>query len=288
MAQVSIKKVQCLSPAGLHSMAYKEWGDPANPKVLVCVHGVTRISDDFDKLAAELSSEYRVICPDIVGRGRSDWLKDPQYYVIPQYANDMIVLLARLNATTVDWLGTSMGGLIGMAIAALPGQPIRKLILNDIGPGLNPADLYRIADYLGKELRWDKYEDAEAYVRSICATFGEHTEEEWHKLASSVLVKDNDGKWRRHYDVAMSDPFKGSTIENLQENVAMLWAVYDQIRCDTLVIRGAVSDLILPATVEEMKQRGPKPKTVELPGVGHAPMFMHDSQIKVVKEFLLG
>ena len=108
-------------------MVYKEWGNPKNPKVLVCVHGVTRVSDDFDNLAADLCQEYRVVCPDIVGRGRSDWLRNPAHYVIPQYMNDMVTLLSRLDAEIVDWVGTSMGGLIAIPLAAQPGNPIRKL-----------------------------------------------------------------------------------------------------------------------------------------------------------------
>lgn len=267
-------------------MAYKEWGDPSNPRVLVCVHGVTRVSDDFDTLGEALSDTYRVICPDIVGRGRSDWLKDPQFYVVPQYLNDIIVLLARLNVERVDWLGTSMGGLIGMALASLPNHPVRRLILNDIGPGLNPVDLFRIADYIGKEMRWKTFDEAAAYIREICAPFGPHSEEQWHKITSSVLRQEKDGQWIRHYDLAMSDPFKGATIENLQQNADMLWAVYDQITVPTLLIRGTESELLLSDVVEEMTKRGPKVNVVAIEGIGHAPTFMHDDQIAIVREFL--
>jgi pimeloyl-ACP methyl ester carboxylesterase len=158
MTAVTIKSVQCISAAGLHRMAYKQWGDPDNQKVLVCVHGVTRVGDDFDALASALSDHYRVVCPDVVGRGRSGKLRNPLLYQIPQYVSDMVTLVARVTANSddgaVDWFGTSMGGLIGMALASLPDNPIRKLVLNDIGPTLDPAALRRIGDYIGQDLRF--------------------------------------------------------------------------------------------------------------------------------------
>ena len=209
--QAQIKLVQCLSPAGLHAMAYKEWGDPHNPRVLVCVHGVTRVSDDFDALAAALSDHYRVICPDIVGRGRSDWLKDPKYYWVPQYVSDMVTLIARLDVPQVDWFGTSMGALIGMGLAALPHAPIRKMVMNDVGPTLNFQALSRIGSYIGEDLRFDSFQQARDYIRSISAPFGPHTEQEWDKLAADVLRQTDDGRWRRHYDVSLALPFKVMT-----------------------------------------------------------------------------
>ncbi|MGH8808683.1 MAG: alpha/beta fold hydrolase, partial [Noviherbaspirillum sp.] len=167
MTQSQIKAVQCLSPAGLHSMAYKEWGDPRNPKVLVCVHGVTRVSDDFDTLAQELCGEYRVVCPDVVGRGRSGRLRDPQHYHVPQYVSDMVTLLARLDADCVHWFGTSMGGLIGIGLASMKDSPICKLVLNDIGPALNPVALKRIGDYIGQDVRFPTFEQAAASIKEI-------------------------------------------------------------------------------------------------------------------------
>lgn len=288
MTEAVIKTVQCISPAGLHTMAYKEWGDAHNPNVLVCVHGVTRVSDDFDRMARELSETYRVVCPDIVGRGRSGHLKNPQYYVIPQYVSDMVTLLARLNAETVDWFGTSMGGLIGMALASLPENPIRKLVLNDIGPSINGAALSRIGDYIGQDVRFDTFEEAALYIRTISAGFGEHTDEEWRKLATDVLRQDEAGKWRRHYDLALALPFKLTTPEAASSAEQLLWAAYDAIQCQTLVVRGALSDLLLPATAEEMSRRGPRADVVEIPNVGHAPTFMHETQIDIARKFLLG
>lgn len=268
-------------------MAYKEWGDPRNPNVLVCVHGVTRVSDDFDALARELSDVYRVICPDVVGRGRSSWLRNPAYYLLPQYVSDMVTLLARLDADSVDWVGTSMGGLIGIGLAALEGNPIRRLVLNDIGPTLNHAALQRIGAYIGDQVRFDTLEEGEQYIRTITATFGQHADHEWKKLAGDVLRQDAEGKWIRHYDPQLAVPFKSSTVEATAHSEAMLWAAYDAIRCPTLLLRGAESDLLTAETVREMGRRGPKAGLVEFPGVGHAPSLMHGDQIAVVQKFLL-
>jgi pimeloyl-ACP methyl ester carboxylesterase len=283
-----IKHVQCISPGGLHRMAYKEWGDPRNRNVLVCVHGVTRVSDDFDDLARELSDVYRVICPDVVGRGRSGWLRNPAFYLLPQYVSDMVTLLARLDADSVDWVGTSMGGLIGIGLAALEGNPLRRLVLNDIGPTLNHAALARIGAYINEQVRFDTFEEAEKYIRDITAPFGPHAEHQWKKLASDVLRQDGDGKWIRHYDPQLALPFKSSTVEATAQAEAMLWAAYDAISCPTLLLRGAQSDLLTRATAQQMAQRGPKASLVEFDGVGHAPTLMHGDQIAVVQKFLLG
>jgi pimeloyl-ACP methyl ester carboxylesterase len=272
-------------------MSYKEWGDPANPEVLVCVHGVTRVGDDFDNLARALMDRYRVVCPDVVGRGRSGRLANPDLYRIPQYVSDMVTLVARVSATEgtqVDWFGTSMGGLIGMAFASLPGNPIRKLVLNDIGPCLDPAALQRIGEYIGQELRFPDFDQAARFVREVSLSFGEHSDSEWHKLAADVLREDADGHWVRHYDMGLAQPFKSATPEAAKADECMLWAAYDAIRCPTLLVRGAESDLLSHETALEMTRRGPKAKLVEIPGVGHAPTFLHQDQIAIAKQFLTG
>ena len=288
MTQFVVKTVQCISPGGLHSMAYKEWGDPHNPNVLVCVHGVTRVSDDFDIMARQFAQTYRVICPDVVGRGRSGRLRNPQYYVIPQYVSDMVTLLARLDAETVDWFGTSMGGLIGLGLASLPENPIRRLVLNDIGPSINATALARIGDYIGQDVRFATSDEAQQFIRTISATFGPHTDEQWHKLAADVLRQDQDGKWGRHYDLRLAEPFKTMTPEAASMGEAALWAAYDAITCPTLLVRGELSDLLLPEVAQAMTERGPKAQLVEIAGVGHAPTFMHAEQIKLAEDFLLG
>ncbi len=287
MMQPQLKMVQCLSPAGLHQMAYKQWGDPDNPEVLVCVHGVSRVSDDFDRLAVALADRYRVICPDVVGRGRSSWLKNPQFYAVPQYVSDMVTLIARLDVAQVDWFGTSMGGLIGMGLAALPESPVRRMIINDVGPTLNFSAIARIAEYLGTDRRFASFDDGVDYIRTVSAPFGPHTDEEWHKLARDVLVQEEGGQWRRHYDPALARPFQGLTEQAVQQGEAALWAAWDAIRCPVLLVRGAESDLLTRETAQQMSGRGPKAELVELPGIGHAPTFMHEDQIALARRFLL-
>ncbi|WEF34104.1 alpha/beta fold hydrolase [Pseudoduganella chitinolytica] len=288
---VTVKSVQCISPAGLHRMAYKEWGDPANPEVLVCVHGVTRVSDDFDDLARALAERYRVVCPDVVGRGRSGRLRNPELYVVPQYVSDMVTLLARVLANgerqKVHWIGTSMGGLIGMGLASLPDSPIERLVLNDIGPVLDPAALHRIGDYIGQDLRFATFEAGAQFVRDVSQPFGPHTDAQWDKMARDVLRQDANGEWVRHYDMGLALPFRAATPESVAADGTRLWAAYDAIRCPTLVVRGELSDLLSRATAQEMTQRGPRAQLVEIAGVGHAPMLIQPDQIAVIREFLL-
>lgn len=278
--------VQCLSPAGLHRMAYTEWGDPKNPRVLICVHGLGRCGRDFDFIAAALADRYRVVCPDIVGRGRSDWLKVKALYEVPQYVADIVTLIARLDVETVDWLGTSMGGLIGMGLAAQESTPIGRLVLNDVGPVVAVASLQRIDQTLGKAPRFDTFADAEKYIRLVSATFGNLTDAQWHHLTEHVVRQAPDGKFDMCYDPGIAEPAK-KTLEMCQGKDLELWPLYDAIRCPTLVLRGAQSDLLLPDTVAKMAGRGPRAKVVEIPDVGHAPMLMDASQVAVVREFLL-
>ena len=292
MSEPRLKSVLCSSPAGLHRMAYKEWGDPANTNVLVCVHGVTRVADDFDALAEALSERYRVVCPDVAGRGRSGRLRDPALYVVPQYVADMVTLIARVTAgapdDSVHWFGTSMGGLIGIALASLPGSPIERLVLNDIGPVLDPAAMARIGEYIGQDIRFGSFEEGAAYVRTVSASFGPHSDEQWDKLARDVLVQTPDGQWTRHYDLGLAKPFGALTPERVAQDEAQLWAAYDAIRCPTLLVRGEQSDLLSRATAEDMTRRGPRPRLVEIAGVGHAPTFVQPAQIALAREFLTG
>lgn len=275
--------VQCASPAGLHRVAYREWGDPAAP-VLLCVHGLTRCARDFDALAAAMADRYRVVCPDVAGRGDSDWLADPMLYQLPQYVADMVTLIARLDVETVHWVGTSMGALIGMALAAQQHSPIRRLVLNDAGPVVTKASLERIATYVGYAPPLPTIESAETYVRTVLASFGAHSDAEWRFLTEVVVRRNADGSYRLHYDPKIAEPFR----KNLPDKDLELWPLWDAITCPTLAIRGAESDLLTAATAREMCTRGPKAKLVEIPNVGHAPTLMHADQISVVREFLLG
>ena len=274
------RSVQCASPRGLHRMAYLEWGDARNRDVLVCVHGLTRTSRDFDELARALCGQFRVVCPDVAGRGDSDPLPDATLYGVPQYAADMVTLIARLDVEAVSWLGTSMGGLIGMALAAQAGSPVKRLVLNDVGPLVTRASLERLASYVGKAPGFASVEEAERYIRAVSAPFGPHSDAQWRFLTETWLRRNDDGTWRAHYDPRIVELFKAD--KDLE-----LWALYDAVRCPTLVLRGELSDLLLPATAEEMARRGPRARVVEIRGVGHAPTLLDPDQIAPVREFLL-
>jgi pimeloyl-ACP methyl ester carboxylesterase len=277
--------VQCSNPAGLHRMAYTEWGEPRNPKVLICVHGLTRCGRDFDFLAQALAEEYRVVCPDVVGRGLSDWLANKALYGVPQYVADMVTLIARLDVEQVHWVGTSMGGLIGMALAAQANTPITKLVLNDVGPVVTNASLVRIDKYFGTEPRFDTIEQAEQYVRFVSATFGRFSDAQWRHLTEHVVRTDADGKVVFRYDPGIAEPARAILQQSQGKDIEM-WPLYDAIRCPTLVLRGASSDLLLPETLAQMAQRGPRARTAEIPEAGHAPMLMEEGQIAVVRDYL--
>jgi len=279
------RSVQCLSPAGFHDMAYVEWGDAENPRVLVCVHGLTRSGRDFDFLAQTLCGEFRVVCPDVVGRGRSDWLRDKMLYGMPQYAADMTTLLARLDVESVSWLGTSMGGLIGMALAAQERSPIQRLVLNDVGPVLTAVSIARIGEYVGKAPRFDRFEQAEAFVRFVSAPFGALSDAQWRHLTEHTVRTAADGKIEFRYDPGIALPFERDMATGAGKDIE-LWPLYDAIRCPILAIRGAQSDLLTAATHAAMAERGPRARLAEIPGVGHAPMFLDAEQISVVAEFL--
>ena len=283
-----LRSVQCLAGAALHRMAYWEWGDPANRRVLVCVHGLSRQGRDFDTLARAMAGEYRVVCPDVAGRGRSEWLADPMLYQIPQYVADMVTLLARLDAEQLDWVGTSMGGLIGLGVAVLRGSPVRRLVLNDVGPSIEPGALARIGEYLGDPVRWRTLEEAADAMRVISATFGPHTREQWLELSRPMVVDDGAGGLKLHYDPAIAEPLRRLTPAIAAAGEAALWAAWDALRCPTLLLRGADSDLLSRATAQAMTQRGPRARLVEFTGVGHAPTLVAPDQVAAVREFLLG
>jgi pimeloyl-ACP methyl ester carboxylesterase len=279
-------------------MAYWEWnatGNPSHPHVVVCVHGLSRQGRDFDTLARSLSAHARVICPDVVGRGHSDWLADPMGYQLPVYAADMLALLAQVHTqgaiSTLDWVGTSMGGLIGMAVAGQPGlplpAPIRRLVLNDVGPVIQWQALQRIGQYLGYPARFDSLQQAADAMWAISSSFGPHTPEQWLALSKPMVRSLPDGGLTLHYDPAIAAPFRALTPEAATAGEAALWQLYDQIQAQTLLLRGAQSDLLSPETALAMQGRGPKARCVELQGVGHAPTLVAADQVAVVQDFLL-
>lgn len=276
-------------------MAYWEWGAPSNPHLIVCVHGLTRQGRDFDTLARSLASHARVVCPDVVGRGESDWLAEPLGYQIAQYAADMLALLLQLQAQApivqLDWVGTSLGGLIGLALAGQPGlalpAPLRRLVLNDVGPALAWPALQRIAQYLGQMPRFDSIEQAAAGLWAVSQSFGPHTPQQWLELSRPMLRALPGGGWGLHYDPALAQPFKAVTPEAAQAGEALLWQLYEQITARTLLLRGQDSDLLTPETAQAMEQRGPRARLLEFAGVGHAPTLVAGAQVAAVQSFLL-
>jgi pimeloyl-ACP methyl ester carboxylesterase len=271
-----------LSPHGFHRVVYSEFGNPRNERVLICVHGLTRNGRDFDTLAEALCDHYRVICPDVPGRGRSDWLPVKDDYGYPLYCTAMAALIAHLNVETVHWVGTSMGGLIGMLLAAQPGTPIKRLVMNDVGPLIPKAALERIASYVGETPRFESMQALEAYIREIYSPFGPLSDAQWQSLVESSARSTGDGDYGLNYDPAIAAPLKAMPMEDLD-----LWPMWDRVNCPVLLIRGEKSDVLLRDTAEEMRRRGPKAKLIELSGIGHAPTLMTESQIASVRDWLL-
>jgi pimeloyl-ACP methyl ester carboxylesterase len=297
MSDPTLQFVTCPDAQGGHRMAYWQWGNPGSSHVVLCVHGLTRQGRDFDALAqalcARAKDDVRVVCPDVVGRGQSGWLKDPQGYQIPFYAADMLVLLNQLQPTTLDWLGTSMGGLIGMAVASQPELPafarIRRLVLNDVGPALAWQALQRIGQYLGKLGVFDSEQQAADAMWLISSSFGPHSSQQWLDLTRHLLkpLTDGSGRLTLHYDPSIAKAFESMTEASAGQGEALLWQAYDQIKAETLLIRGADSDLLSKATALAMTQRGPHARLLEFAGVGHAPTLIAPDQQQAVLSFLL-
>ena len=307
MTQPSLNHVTCPDAAEGHRMAYWQWGQPDSPHVVLCVHGLTRQGRDFDVLAQALCVQagalegagIRVVCPDVAGRGESEWLKDPMGYQVPAYAADMLALLAQLHTqapiATLDWVGTSMGGLIGIVVCGQPGLPlpvpVRKLVLNDVGPALEWGAIQRIGAYLGQAGHFDTLQQAADAMWTISSSFGPHTPAQWLALSTPMVrpvTPDAESPLRLHYDPAIAIPFKLADEAGAQHGEAMLWQLYDAIQAETLLVRGAQSDLLSPQTALAMTQRGPRANLVEFDGVGHAPTFVAHDQVAAVTGFLLG
>jgi len=274
-----------LSAKGFHRVHYTEWGEAANPRIVICAHGLTRTGRDFDFLAQALEAEFRVACPDVVGRGRSDWLAAKEDYGYAQYMADMNALIARLTANagscTLYWVGTSMGGIIGMLLAAQPRSPIAKLVVNDVGAFLPKAALERIGTYVGRTPCFETLDALEAHLRHVSAPFGPLTDAQWRHLTVHAARQLDDGTWTTAYDPAIAAPFHAGPLKDVD-----LWPYWDAIRCPTLLIRGAESDLLPKDTAAQMTVRGPRARLVEFEGIGHAPMLMAHDQIAVVRDFL--
>ena len=306
-----------LSPGGFHRIAYLDWGKPAASQVVVCVHGLSRNSRDFDYLARDLARDCRVICPDVVGRGDSEWLADKSDYSFSTYLSDAAALIARITAPApppsfgtfrrgretavepaqIDWVGTSMGGLIGMLLAAKPQSPIRRLVLNDVGPFISWGSLYRLKGYVAGGGAFRNLAEVEAHLREACAAFGPLTDEQWRHLAEHSAAPVGDGLqpsiYRLRYDPAIGDTMRVGTPDpefplgpNFLSGID-LWRTWSEIRCPTLVLRGGDSDVLSRETVGQMVALRPGVEALEFPGTGHAPALMSDNQVAAVREFLL-
>ncbi|MFW8566296.1 alpha/beta fold hydrolase [Orrella sp. 11846] len=308
MSAPRVESIACSSPTGIHQMAYYDWGDPDNPDVLLCVHGLTRNGRDFDEVAKRLSKRFRVVCPDVVGRGLSDWLVNPAGYQVPQYAADMVSLIGRLQPKTLNWVGTSMGGLIAMVYSALVAKaqsgkapvpparltasipdsvvPITRLVLNDVGPRVEPESLARIGAYLGDLTQYDSFEEGLAYMRQTAQSFGLQTDEQWEMFTRHYFVQ-KDGHWIKHYDPNIAMGFAGMTPEMMAKGEEYLWHVYSKITSDILVLHGVESDLLTAESVARMQASNARTQVRSIEGVGHAPSLLKDHEIDLLESFLV-
>lgn len=270
-----------LGPHGFHRLHYTEWGNPENDRVVICAHGLTRNGRDFDELGRALQSGCRVVCPDMPGRGRSDWLAVKSDYNYPVYMSDMAALLARLNVSQIDWVGTSMGGLIGMFLAAQANTPVRRLVLNDVGPTIPEDALQRIAEYVGADPVFPDLRSLEQYLRVVHAPFGPLTDAQWQHIAAHSVRRLAIGACAQHFDPGIAEGFKEAAATPVD-----LWSIWDRVECPVRVLRGSESDLLTAETAAEMTQRGPKADLVEFEGVGHAPALLAEEQIRAVTDWL--
>ena len=276
--------VQCIDGDSTHRMAYHAWGNPRNPKVLLCVHGLTRRGSDFKTLAEAMCEDYYVVCPDMVGRGDSDRLSNPMQYAVPQYVADIAQLVKTLGVSQVDWLGTSMGGLIGMVYAAMPNSPIRKMLINDVGPKIEAQAIARLGSYVGQPFSFANRADALNRLNTICASFGEHTPDEWETYNGPMLIERN-GLWIMHYDPDIAVPFASVNPLMAKAGEMAMWHAFKQIHIPMLIVRGAQSDLLSADTVAQMCKVNSYTRSIEIPNVGHAPAFVKKEQIALAQEF---
>ncbi len=285
--QPRFDSVRCISPAGLHRMAYTEWGDPHNPRVLICVHGLTRSGRDFDAMAQRLGGHYRVICPDVVGRGtfglaaRSEFLRNTA--IRGRYGDADCP--PRCGHGRLVW--HLDGWLDRYGAGRLPNSPVARMAINDVGPRLDPVALERIGTYLGQVVRFGSEQEGIEQLAALAQDFGPHTPEEWRTL-NQPLLREQEGYWVARYDPDLAKPFLETTPEMVVAGEASLWKVFEAFKGPTLVVRGEHSDLLARETVTEMQQRGHHVSAVEILGVGHAPTFVHNDQLRILEAFLLG
>lgn len=282
MTTSELKKLTCANPSGQHHIAYQKWGRKTERTPVICVHGLTRNSHDFDVLASSLSRDRLVICPDIVGRGQSDRLKDPAFYDYPQYAADMTNLISEIGGGPVDWVGTSMGGLIGMMLAAMPSTPIRRFVINDVGPYLEAAALERIGTYTGLAEEFSSLDELEDYLRKVHAPFAPMTDKNWQDMARHGAEQTDEGRYRLNYDPKIGDALR----DKLTGEDVDLWPLWLAISCPVLLFRGGQSDLLSAETANKMTETGPSATLVTIDEAGHAPSLMSEDQIILLRDWL--
>jgi pimeloyl-ACP methyl ester carboxylesterase len=268
----------------VHEVRLLEWGDPRNEKVLICVHGLSRNAHDFDFLAMALEKDYRVICPDMAGRGDSPNLKQKEWYDYETYVGDMLYIMDQYGLDTVDWVGTSMGGIIGMVIAAQFPKRIKTLVLNDIGPFIPKESLERIAAYVGYN-NFPTLAAAKEALTAIYKPLGVKDEHHLEHLAR-FGIKQEVGEFRFAYDPAIVHALKNEDGSMKELDDVDLWPLWDKLKCPVRLLRGKNSDVLLEHTVEAMKEIGDRLKVITCPDVGHAPSLMEKQQIEVIKGWL--
>ena len=302
-----------LDPHGFHRIAYTEWGGLRQHRVVVCVHGLTRNCRDFDILAAALARRFRVVCMDVVGRGASDWLEHKEDYGFALYLSDAASLLALVahekqagplaklirpsapkRSPFIDWVGTSMGGLIGMMLAARTNSPIRRLVLNDVGPFISWQALARLKKlHIRRNARFNDLNEVQQYVRSVCAEFGPLRDEQWAHVAEHSVQPAENGGYELAWDPAIVSALRikaGPDGVNFGNEFLLgfdLWPIWNAVRCPTLVLRGSKSTVLSAATAKRMRRSGPRARVVDISGVGHAPWLMSEDQITIIRDFLL-
>lgn len=274
-------RVTCVSPHGFHEIAYRDFGPTEAERFALCVHGVTRNSRDFDPFAAALSETHRVVCPDLAGRGDSDWLRDPSDYHLLQYNMDLVVLAASLKARSFDLIGTSLGGLMGIALAGLPGSPIRRLVVNDIAPEIPLAAWNRVAGYGRSQPRFESLRDVEAHLRTTLAPFGPMTDADWARMAATSTRR-RGGGIELHHDPEVFHHFRRFSVMIAFD----LWRQWDQIRCPVLILRGRNSDFLTGPLLAKMRAHLPHAEVLEFDNVGHTPTLNAPAQIDPVLEWL--
>jgi len=258
----------------------RAWGDPAK-RPLIMMHGLARLADDFDHVAPHFTDQYYVLCPTMIGRGFSGWAKDPdREYTVPFYVAQMFELLDHFGVSTCDWIGTSMGGLIGLYATAEVAGRIEKLVLNDIGPELDPNAVARIKSYVGASPEFETIDDVEKLVRLVYAPFGVANDATWAFLASRSVRRLPNGNFMMHYDPEVMRIFA----EHIDSFDA--WDVFDALPCPVMLISGEQSDLIPRAIVDKMKNKKPEMPVFAVANCGHAPHLNDKAQINAIRDFL--